>query len=372
MILLGSLLMFIYVATLLSLFVGYQKIKSFNYVKNDPIIKFSILIPFRNEAENLPKLLDSIANINYPSTNFELIFIDDESTDPSVEIINNDVRFVNYRIIKNIRISGSPKKDALTEAIKISKYEWIVSTDADCILPENWLHIFNQFILEKNPNMIAGPVSFHNKNGLINAYQQLDNASLQTVTIGGFGFQKPLMCNGANLVYRKDVFKKLSGFSGNTEIASGDDIFLMEKFVKKDKNKVLFLKNKDSLVITAAQNSWKNIINQRVRWASKTSKQKNETTQFIGLVVLLTNLYLIFGVLFSVFNLSNLKIIIGFLITKLISDFIFNSNSIRFLNYKISTKNYLLSFLMYPIITVFVFLKSLTGSYIWKGRTFKK
>jgi biofilm PGA synthesis N-glycosyltransferase PgaC len=372
MIFIGNILLFVYIITLVVLLFGYQKIKIFKYEKDNPTIQFSIIIPFRNEASHLTDLLKSIEKLDYPTALFELIFVDDESTDQSVNSIKTESAFNNYRIIKNIRKSASPKKDAITEAIKFSKFDWIVTTDADCRLPENWLMIFNQFIQENNPTMIAGSVGYQIEKGLINTYQQLDNFSLQTVTIGGFGFKNPLMCNGANLAYRKDVFTEILGFEGNDSVASGDDIFLMEKFVKRDENGVQFLKNKNAVVITAAENSWSDIINQRIRWASKTSKQNNVASKFIGLIVFLMSLYLIVGIIFCLFHFTFIKFFIGFLVSKLIIDFIFSSQTAYFTKKRIYLLSYISNAIVYPFITVFVVLNSISGSYKWKGRAFKK
>lgn len=372
MIYLGSILLFFYIITLVILLIGYQRIKEFKLKKTTPKISFSIIIPFRNESKNLPELIKSITNLNYPQELFEILFVDDDTEDHSVEIINTQSTFQNYTLIKNNRKSNSPKKDAITEAISFSKFNWILTTDADCVLPKHWLQNLNQFIQENNPNMVAGPVSYKKKKGLINSYQQFDNFSLQTVTIGGFGIYAPLMCNGANLAYRKNIFHDVSGFSGNESVASGDDIFLMEKFKKIDKYGIQFLKNKGSLVLTSNENSWKAIIGQRIRWASKTSKQNNINTQLIGLIVFLTNFFMIIGIGFCFFNFSFINFIFGFILTKTITDFIFNSQMVSFTSFKINPLYFIISTFIYPIITTIVVLNSKFGTYKWKGRSFNK
>ena len=372
MIYLGCILLIIYIIILLVLLFGYQKVKEFPIKKTDPMIHFSIVIPFRNEAENLPDLLKSIGKLKYPSSHFEVIFVDDESSDLSVKIIESESDFNNYSILKNNRKSSSPKKDAITEAVKTSKHEWIITTDADCILPKNWLQKLNDYIQENEPDMVVGPVNYQKEKSILNSYQQFDNFSLQTVTIGAFGFNNPLICNGANLAYKKDIFKTVSGYSGNDSIASGDDIFLMEDFIIKNKNGVQFLKNKESIVMTSAEITWRDLINQRVRWASKTSKQKNIASQFIGLNVFLTNLYIIIGFMGSFFSTSFFKFYLGFLLIKVIVDFIFISPISQSLNFKLSLSSFLFSNIMYPIITVIVVLNTFSGSYQWKGRSFRK
>src|SRR5690606_35935412 len=155
------------------------------------LTRFSIVIPFRNESENIPALFETILKINYPSVLFEIIFVDDFSTDNSAKIIikNQKISNLSIRLIHNKVISNSPKKDAISEAIKIAKYEWIVTTDADCELPENWLKILDGFIQSKesemnNPIMVCGPVVYKTEGSFLQNFQYFDGLSLQAVTLG--------------------------------------------------------------------------------------------------------------------------------------------------------------------------------------------
>ncbi len=375
MILIGGIILGIYLVSMGLLLFGYRRIKEFKFdvseKKTTPLQSFSVIIPFRNEAKNLPDLLASISKLKYPRENFEVIFIDDESKDDSVEIILRKLNDSNviFRIINNVRTSASPKKDAISEAIKISKYEWIITTDADCLLPKNWLVAFDNFISKNNPIMIAGPVNYSLKNDLINQYQQLDNFSLQTTTVGAFGWKHPILCNGANLAYKKEEFNLVLGFLNNNHIASGDDIFLLEKFRSQHPKKVQFIKSRDSIVLTKAQGSWKNIINQRIRWASKTSKQKGVFSKLLGLVVFLSNLMVLIGLFLSVINLGLISYFISFLLIKTMVDFLILYPTSTFFKRKINVPFFLINTLIYPIITIVVVVKSLQGKYIWKGRT---
>ena len=66
---------------------GFKTMKIFPSERIHPKTRFSIIIPFRNEAENLPNLLKTIAELNYPSELFEIIFVNDASDDHSETII---------------------------------------------------------------------------------------------------------------------------------------------------------------------------------------------------------------------------------------------------------------------------------------------
>jgi len=381
-ILAGSIIITTYLIAIGILLFGYQKIEEFIPERQsllmseneDPNTHFSILIPFRNESKVLPDLLKSIKQLNYPFSLFEIIFVDDESEDNSIEVILKELNDpdIPFRIINNNRKSDSPKKDAITEAIEASKYEWILTTDADCILPENWLTVFDNYIQKNNPIMLVGPVRYFNGKGIINQYQRMDNFSLQTTTIGGFGLKSPLLCNGANLAYRKEDFMTVSGFLENNHIASGDDIFLMEKFKKLNPEGVHYIKNKDVVVITSPQENWKGIISQRIRWASKTSHQKNRFAKLLGFVVFNTNLFLIVSGLYSLFENTFIPFFISFLLFKVFLDYLILFPIAIFFRSKINIPVFLLNSLIYPIITIIVVFGSLKGSYSWKGRAFNK
>jgi len=286
---------------------------------------------------------------------------------PSAVLNNQKTQF---KIIKNNQKSASPKKDAISEAIKVSKYNWIITTDADCVLPENWLIAFNGFISQNNPTMVVGPVKYTLNNSLINNFQQLDNFSLQTTTVGAFGWNHPILCNGANLAYNKEEFEAVSGYSKNDHIASGDDIFLLEKFRVRNPKKIQFIKNKNAIVETQAQENWKGIINQRVRWASKTSKQKDIFTFLLGTIVFLSNLFIIVGILVSIFQVGFYIFFLLFFLIKGMVDYLIIQHTSEFFRSRINILYLLINTLIYPIITVIVVLKSFKGTYQWKGRTF--
>lgn len=356
---------------------GFDKINLFKLEDLPAKTTFSVVIPFRNEAKNLPALLKSINALNYQNTFFEIIFIDDESEDKSVKVINDILKDfknpqLNISIINNKRTSNSPKKDAITTAIEYAKYEWIITTDADCTLPKYWLDSFDEFIQKNDVNCIAAPVSYIEKNSFLNRFQLLDMFSLQGATIGGFGINKPFLSNGANFVYKKDLFLNLNGFEGNTNTASGDDIFLLEKAAKKHPKQLHYLKCKHAIVLTQAQPNLKSLISQRVRWAAKTSHYNNWFGKFTGLIVLLENALIITLLLLTSIGSFNLKTFLYLLIIKFNIDFFLIYKSAVFFNQKGVLRSYIVGFLVYPFFSAYVAFISLFSCYKWKGRTFKK
>ncbi|GEQ84520.1 glycosyl transferase [Patiriisocius marinistellae] len=367
----------LYTLLILLLYFGNIKLKKFqDALRNDqtsqiPTIKFSIVIPFRNEQHRILPLLQSINKLKFPKSSFEIIFIDDASSDDSIFVINTSIDpTIDYQILTNKNVSKSPKKDAITLAVSKAKNEWIITTDADCIVPQYWLETYAQFIDKKHPSLICGPIAYSSNNSFLNKFQQLDALSLQWVGMGSFGYSKPIMANGANMAYRVTLFESLNGFEGNTNIASGDDIFMLEKAKKSNINGVKFLRVKNAIVFTQPEKNWKSVINQRVRWASKTSKVKNQFSQGIGLLVFLANAAIIIGVLWSVFNLSILWHVLIYFILKLILDAIALYQSASFFGIRLGFISVVKSAIIYPFTTMIVVVGSIKGRYNWKGRDF--
>ena len=373
MIMLGFFITILYLILLAGFVLGFDKVKEFKLEDIPSKTKFTVVIPFRNEAKNLNGLLQSIEALNYPKHLFEVILIDDASEDNSTEIIK---MFLNksrksIRLISNERQTDSPKKDAITSGISKSKNDWIITTDADCILPKYWLDSYDEYIRYSNSACISAPVTYRNENTFLNRFQILDILSLQGATVGGFGINKPFMCNGANFAYKKALFKELKGFEGNTKIASGDDIFLLEKIVKTYPKRVHYLKCKHAMITTASEPTWAKLVSQRIRWASKTTAYKHWFGKLTGGIVLLMNGFLISALILSFTGYFSLKALLYFLIIKFSLDFLLIYKSAMFFDQQGSLKMYPIGFFIYPFFSAYVALKSLFTGYTWKERSFR-
>ncbi len=375
MILISIFITVIYVVLIIAFVIGIDRVQNFGNTKGTHQYKFSILIPFRNEKNNLPTLLKSLSKLNYPLDKFEIFLINDASSDnykTLIENFQNKNKELQIHLINSKRKSNSPKKDAIETAIIQTNFDWIITTDADCIIPKNWLNNFDVFIQNNYSKMIVAPVAFIHKNNFLNNFQILDFLSLQGSTIGGFGINKPFLCNGANLAYNKHSFHEVNGFVGNEHIAGGDDIFLLEKFINTFPKKVHYLKSETSIVKTKAQPTLNQLINQRIRWAAKTSSYTNNFGKLVGFIVFITNLYLIFLFIYATLNcISWQHFGIVFLI-KFNVDFLLIYKTSKIFNQQEALKKYLISSLLYPVFNVFIALLSFFKKFEWKGRTFKK
>lgn len=377
MIFLFTSITIIYLILITSFVLGFDRIKTFELSHPKPITRFSVIIPFRNEEKRLPTLLESILKLNYPKDYFEIIFVDDDSDDASVHLINAvltqaDTAPVNFTVIRNIRTSKSPKKDAITLAISQAKHEWIVTTDADSVLPNYWLDSFDECIQNGHPHLIVAPVTYAKPQGFLENFQLLDVLSLQGATIGGFGFNQPFLCNGANLAYQKELFRTLNGFEGNSEIASGDDVFLLEKAIQQNADKVHYLKCKATVVSTWALTSWPELIEQRVRWAAKTSASKNLFGKVAGLIVFSQNALLVSGPLLASIGTFAPQYLLFTFLLKFSIDFILIYKAAHFFDQKTHLKYYLLSSFCFPFFSVCVVILAIFKGFKWKDRSYRK
>ncbi|RCW93918.1 glycosyltransferase family 2 protein [Winogradskyella arenosi] len=353
---------------------GIDQVPTPSFEHTESKTHFTVIIPFRDEAENLPHLLASVSNLKYPDTLFEVLLVNDDSRDASVAVIESQSSSTSktIRVINNQRTSNSPKKDAITTAIAFAKHEWIVTTDADCILPEFWLATFDDYIQNQHPDCIVAPVNYHGETSVFNRFQTLDVLSLQGATIGSFGIHKPLMCNGANFAYRKTTFEAVNGFEGNTNIASGDDMFLLEKLIDHTPQNVHYLKAENAIVSTRLAEDFKSLIQQRIRWASKASRYKFWFSKLVGLVIFAGNLVFLALLIALIWPYIPIEISLSLLVLKWSIDLLLLYKTTRFFKQESQLRTYLLSSLLYPLFNVSIALLSLFTTYQWKGRRFKQ
>ena len=366
----------LYLLLLLFLLYGFFKISVFCGKNAELKTTFSIVIPFRNEAENLPELFKSLEKLKYPSDKFEILLVNDASEDHSENLCRDFIAAnpqLQIRLLQNDNFSGSPKKNAINTAVKNATFEYILTTDADCSVPAVWLQQLDAIISAEDPAAIAGPVeiSTSGNDSFTAIFQKLDFLSLQAATIGGFGAGQAFLCNGANFCYSKKAFLTVAGFSGNEETASGDDIFLLEKF-RKENLKVSFLKSKKAVVITQPQPGLRTLLNQRLRWASKMTSGNQLFGTAAGAIVLLMNFSIITGIILLVTRGIGWKIYFSILLLKFLLDFCFVYVSARFFSKKSLLKHFLWNFFIYLFFSSFVGCAAFFLSFEWKGRRFKK
>jgi len=255
---------------------GWKSLPDWNMPDDfSPSTKVSILIAARNEAAGIKACIPSLLAQNYPSRLYEIIVIDDHSEDATVSVVKSfeDTRVRVLRLSEYLkeRPKSAFKKRALETGIAHAIGDLIVSTDADCLAGPDWLPLLVSYYETHQPKFIAAPVNMMDEKNLLQRFQSLDFMGMMGITGAGIwkGFMH--MSNGANMAYEKNVFEELGGYDGIDHVASGDDMLLMHKIAAAYPGKIGFVKNKAATIYTEAQPTLKAFINQRIRWASKSS-----------------------------------------------------------------------------------------------------
>lgn len=331
-----------------------------------PQTTISVIIPARNEEENIAALLQALEKQTYPSSQFEVIVIDDHSTDNTAGIVK---QFPSVKLLQltadNI---NSYKKKAIETGITAASGQLIVTTDADCVPPPTWLETIAAFKEETNAVFIAAPVAINCNSSVLQVFQAMDFMVLQGIT-GAVAHNNQLsMCNGANLAYGKKAFEAVNGFAGIDTIASGDDMLLMHKITTQFPGRVHYLKSKDVIVSTAPMRTWPAFFNQRIRWASKAAKYNDKRIFPVLLLVYLFNLSFLVTAIAGFWNSYFWLLLLILWVSKTVAEFPLFSSVARFFDKRWSLQFFLFFQPLHILYTIISGFFGQMGSYEWKGR----
>lgn len=334
--------------------------------KTTPIktIPVSIIIPFRNEENHLQACVQSIKAQQYDMSKCEIILVNDHSSDNSKAIANRIADVVSLHLPDAL----SGKKNAITYSVKHAAHEIIIIMDADVFVNESWLASMVSKQQQTNAPMVIGQVKLTGGANFISAIQILEHFAITIVGGGAAKMNNPILCNGANLLFTKTAFEKVNAYNGNEHIASGDDVFLLNKINKSYPKQIVYLKNLDAAAICKTEPSFNAALKQRVRWAAKNKHNNNSTNAFTGLLVLMANIsWPILGLL-SVFNAQLTKYFLISLLIKCIIDFLLLFLASSFYKQKKLLWWFPLFFCFYPIELIVIFILSYTSKQKWKDR----
>lgn len=334
----------------------------------------SLIIAFRNEEKTLPRLLDSILDQNYPKTKMEIILVDDSSHDKSLEqcrLFNKKHPELNIKLLEldKEKPGAQGKKEALGIAYNFAKGDYILLTDADCILPKNNIKTRVLAFNNKLTKMVCAAVLFKDKKSIFAQAQALESLSLIATTAATTAALLPILSNGANLAFERQAFLELPKNAMFNEEDSGDDIFLLQSFKKKFGAKsIAFEFDSSAAIFTSAQASFKDFINQRIRWVSKSKSYSDAWTIMVSFLVLLMNLTVLILAFSSIFYTWYFTPLILIFFLKFIVDFMLLSIAAQWYQQKKLLWIYPLLQLFYPI---FIVCSAVIGpflNYEWKGR----
>ncbi|WP_439559452.1 glycosyltransferase family 2 protein [Dyadobacter sp.] len=331
----------------------------------------SVIIPVRNEADNILSLLADLDRQTFPASQFEVLVMNDNSTDQTAGLVRDFARKskCNIQLIDlPDTATTSPKKRAIETAIAVAKGEWIVTTDGDCRVGPGWLHTIAITQAAGDAKLISSPVTFHKPEMLTDYLQIVEFSSLIGSGASAIEAGFPSMCNGANLAYSKQAFFDVNGYEGVRHIASGDDEFLMHKIAARFPGSVRFLKDPAAIVTTAPHRKWSDFFRQRKRWASKWKHYQTATPLILAIYVFLSNLSIILAAALWVAGAIPAGSFLAMAALKNIPEIVFLGSILKFLRQPRSIAFIPLTQLFYPFYVCFFGLAAQKPEYQWKGR----
>ena len=369
-----SLILFLcYVILILAITVGWYRLKAFKSNHLLPEIKVSVVIAARNEAMNIEALLTSLCRQDYPRHLYEIILVDDHSTDETSQIAEAFISIqkdsTNLKLITLSGDEGFGKKAALTQGIQASDGEIIVITDADCTAGISWISTLAAYYKTYKPQMILGPVKMNHGSTLFGKLQTMEFMSLISSAAGSCKAGFPILANGANMAFTRLAYESCGGFSGNMQFPSGDDMFLMMNIKKKfGVGAIHFLKSAEAVVSTPAAQGLKPFIQQRLRWVSKSKGYTDPVLIVSSLIVFFTNGLLVFTGLMAIAAHGFLTLFLSLFFIKLAVDFPLMLSFSRFQRSGSLFWLFPLMEIVNAVYTLIIGMAGNIGKYEWKGR----
>lgn len=359
----------LYIVVVISFITGWKKLRNYTPVKIKGHTPVSIIVAARDEEEQIAKTIEDLLAQTYAPELTEIIFIDDHSTDRTAEIIS---RYPRVKLISlQEKTLNSYKKKAIETAIGGASGKLIITTDADCRMGPLWLQTIVQYYEENDYKMISSPVAYAGERNFFERAQALEFLYLIGLGASTIGNNKPSTCNGANLAYERDAFYEVGGFKGIDDLASGDDELLLHKMAARYNQKIGFLKNRNAIVYTQAKPTLGEFIQQRKRWASKSTRYKNKSIIVLGVLVWLFNLSIVLNTLAGFFNPMFFTVALLQLLFKISLEFIFLWAVTRFARRReLMVLSPILS-VMHIVYILFIGIAGNSGKYKWKGRMVK-
>lgn len=328
----------------------------------------SVVICFRNEREKLPVLLAQLLPQLHHVAGSEIILVDDHSTDQSAEDIQ-EIIAGNHEVRLFRPTEHAGKKACQHFAVSQTKNEWIATLDADVSIGDQWLRTLSGETYAAQSELLILPLAVDDHRSVFTQLQSLEFFSILFATASGAASGNAILCNGANLAFRKKLFMEFMSGRKDLNISSGDDIFLLA-FAKK-RNPVNWIHDKRLLATTAGETRLTSFLAQRVRWASKTSGVNNRPMLAAAVLIFLINISLVICAAWQGLTgqLSNtwligfgLKTLMDYLILRKVAIWLCKTRLMRFFPILV---------ILYPLYAILIPLLGTIWKPRWKERRIK-
>ena len=232
------------------------------------ILDVSIIVCVRNGEQSLRNLLNDFQKQKYLG-NYEFIIVDDESTDSTKEIIQefekNNVKF-KYISSNTGDSILSFKKKALDAGIRASSYNYLLFTDVDCRVDENWISSMMSNY-DDDCDYVVGYSKIEKNNLSVSLFQSIDFKMMMFCSMGAISMNTPHGCSGQNQSYKKSMYLRNGGFSRISKLLQGDDSIFLQLSNNLGRIKTAFSLKKESHVVAKTHIKWSDFLKQRIRWA---------------------------------------------------------------------------------------------------------
>jgi cellulose synthase/poly-beta-1,6-N-acetylglucosamine synthase-like glycosyltransferase len=358
-----------YLGLLVFLTIGWARIKMPSAIAKTFKTKVTVLIAARNEEAVIRYTIEALLAQDYPKHLTEIIIIDDHSTDRTADIIRSySARGIELLQLNEAQPLNSYKKKAISEGIALSTGALMVTSDADCRMGTQWLSAIVNFYETEGPVIISAPVTYFEERNLFERIQTLEFFYLIAIGAGFIGNGRASNCNGANLAYRKDVFYEVDGFKGIDDLASGDDEMLLQKIAAVYPERIGFLKQSEAVVYTHAKHTLEELMHQRRRWASKSTRYKDKRIIAMSVGIWLFNLSLILNLAAGIFNSYFLHVFLFQMALKFLFEVTYLLPVAAFFKRPQLVVLLTMVTFIHPVYFVYIGLMGNSKKYLWKGR----
>lgn len=328
----------------------------------------SILIPARNESDNIINCLTSLlASAEGLPNPIEILVIDDHSEDNTYDLASG----LGHPRIRVFRLQdwledgpiNAYKKMALALGLEKAREDYILQVDADVTVPKTYLPILLSSLTKERPDLIAAPVLLEGESRL-QRFQTLDMMGMMAVTAAGIQSGHWHIANGANLLYKKELVQY-----EESDIASGDDVFIIQKLASEG-CKIIYLKNLSATVLTSALPDFSSFYKQRIRWATKNKYQSSISMKLMMAIPFLNCLLLILHPIIAIWMGSIAWVMLAFhLMCKILVDYLYLFALARFFDRPKALVSYWYSSIAHILYIAIIGVTSLVvKKYEWKGR----
>lgn len=372
-----SLIYFLFLGVAIAKWDGMVRRKPLPKSKDTDQLFFSVIIPARNEREHIGALLNALSNQHFSPVRFEVLLIDDHSEDDTVAIARAigaalplSLRIISLKEEESEGFEMKGKKRALQKGITAARGEIIVTTDADCVMGEDWLQSIHDYFVSKGAKMLVGPVTYHTAENLFGQLQIIEFAALVGTGAVSLGFGQPNMCNGANLAFEKQAFERVGGYKDNMHIPSGDDEFLLQKIYKQFPQQVFFNANPKGIVATYPAENIKSFVAQRKRWGGKWRLHKSLSVKLLALFIFFFHLVLLVSLVWTIFGELNPYMFAGTFLIKSAFEYFFLKRVLHHLGKPLYFKHFVFLQAIYSLYILVLGMLANSGTFEWKGRKY--